>query len=176
MENIQNRIARAIGTTRRAIPEYFEKTVSQRLPKTGAGSVVVGFENTEELEKVLVIATWEAYSHPTIMAETEASITKNVRGLHGMIELVDLPTETIVILDDRKNTGKVSAIVKDIRGQEVDFTVIIFGIEQDEEVIIFTFYPGDPITPSVVQVTSGLHGKSVAIFEARSMGIWFFFY
>ncbi|MEI7425794.1 MAG: hypothetical protein WCK16_02600 [Candidatus Moraniibacteriota bacterium] len=169
---IQHRIARAIGTTRRVIPGYFEKTVLQRLPKTGAGSVVVGFENAEELEKALVIAKWEAYSHPAVMAGTEAFITKDIRGLQGIVELVDLPTETVVVLDDRKDTGKVSATVKGVRGKDVDFTVIILGIEQDEEVV-FTFHPGDPIVPSPVQATPGLHGKSVAISEARSMGLDF---
>ncbi|MCK9379119.1 MAG: hypothetical protein M0P97_03160 [Candidatus Moranbacteria bacterium] len=170
MTNIQIRIARAIDTTRRVVPGYFEKTLAQRLPKTGAGSVVVGFESAEELERALMAAKWESYSHPAVMAGTEAFITKDIRGLLGVIDLVDMPADSIVSLDDRKNTSKVSCVVEGVRGQDVDFTVIILGTEQDEE-IVFTFHPGAPVRPSQVQAEPGMHGRQVTVKEALGMGL-----
>ncbi|NCA78316.1 MAG: hypothetical protein EOM90_18460 [Alphaproteobacteria bacterium] len=170
MKNIQTRIARAIDTTRRIVPGYFEKTVAGRLPKTGAGSIVVGFESAEELEKALINANWEAYSHPALMVGTEAFVTKDIRGQLGVIELVDLPADAVVTLDDRKNTGKVSCVVAGVRGQDVDFMVIILGPEQGEEVV-FTFHPGDPVNPSQIQVEPGMHGRQVVISEALGMGL-----
>jgi len=170
MNNINTRIAQAIDAIRRLMPGYFEKTVAGRLPETGAGSIVDGFESAEELEKALVAASWESYSHPAVMAGTEAFITKDVRGKLGMIDLVDLPAGTFVTLDDRKRTGKVSCTVEGVRGEDVDFTVIILGKHEGEEVV-FTFHPGDPVDPSQVQVEPGMHGKQVAVAEALGMGL-----
>lgn len=170
MEHIQTRIARAIDTTRRLVPGYFEKTVSQRLPKTGAGSIVVGFDTSEALEKALVSASWELFSHTALMAGTEAFVTKDIRGLLGVVDLVDLPADAVVTLDDRKGTGKVSCTVEGVRGRDVDFTVIILGLEQGEEVV-FTFHPGDPVFPSQIQTESGMHGRQVAVSEALGMGL-----
>ena len=171
MQNhIRTRIARAIDATRRIVPGYFEKTVAGRLPKTGAGSIVVGFESAEELEQALITVTWEQYSHPALMAGTEAFKTKDIRGMLGVIDLVDLPADAVVTLDDRKNTGKVSCVVEGVRGHDVDFTVIILGPEQDEEVV-FTFHPGDPVNPSQIQAEPGMHGRQVAVPKALGMGL-----
>lgn len=170
MSNIQNRIAEAIDTTRQVIPSYFENTVKQRLPKSGAGSVVIGFDSAKKLEKALIKANWESYSHKALMAGTEAFITKDIQGQLGVVNLVDLPTNTVVTLDDRKNTGKVSCTVESVLGQNVDFTIIIIGQEQGEEVV-FTFHPGEPVRPSQIQTESGMHGQQVAVSEAISMGL-----
>lgn len=170
MKNIQTRIARAIDTTRRVLPGYFEKTVAGRLPGSGAGSIVVGFENTKELEEALVSAKWEQYSHSALMAGTEAFVTKDIQGKLGVIELVDLSADAVVTLDDRKDTGKVSCVVEGVLGLDVDFMVIILGQEQGEEVI-FTFHPGDPVNPSQIQTKSGMHGCQVAVSEAINMGL-----
>lgn len=170
MDNIQTRIARAIDNIRRIMPGYFEKTVAQRLPETGAGSIVDGFDSAEELTQALVTANWEKYSHPAVMAGTEAFITKDIRGQLGMIGLADLPADAVVTLDDRKATGQVSCVVKGVRGQSVDFTVIILGQHEGEEVV-FTFHPGDPVSPSQVQAEPGMHGQQVAVSEAQGMGL-----
>jgi hypothetical protein len=173
MKNIQLRIAQAIDATRRIEHprDYWVNTLKQRVQGLGAaGSVVVGVENVDELEKALEVAVWEKYSHPAVMAGTEAFITKDIRGQLGVIDLVDLPGDAVVRLDDRKNTGKVSAVVSGVWGQDVDFTVLILGLEQGEEVV-FTFHPGDPVNPSKVQATPGLHGKTVTVKEALEMGL-----
>ena len=170
MNNIQTRIAKAVDNIRRIMPGYFEKTVAQRLPETGAGSIVVGFDCAEDLKKALVSANWDSYSHEALMAGTEAFITKDIQGRLGIVDLVDLPTDAVVTLDDRKDTGKVSCVVEGVLGQDVDFTVIILGQHEGEEVV-FTFHPGDPVSPSQVQVEPGMHGKQVAVSEAIGMGL-----
>ena len=170
MNNIQTRIAQAIDATRRVAPGYFESTVMQRLPKTGAGSIVVGFESPEELERALVTAKWEEYSHEAVMTGCDAFVTKDIRGQFGIIDLVDLPADAVVTLDDRKDTGMVSCTVEGVRGRDVDYTVIILGTEQDEEVV-FTFHPGDPVSPSQIQCEAGMHGKQVTVAEVLGMGL-----
>jgi len=97
-------------------------------------------------------------------------VTRDLKGRLGIIELASLPTNTVVTLDDRKNTGKVSATVKGVLGPEVDFTVIILGIENGMEVV-FTFHPGAPVSPSQVQCELGMHDKQVSIAEALGMGL-----
>ncbi len=170
MNDIQTRIAKAVETTRRVVPSYFEKTLAQRAELSGkvAGSVILGVDEAQ-LEQLLLTADWEEYSHPAVMSECVA-YKANIPGMLGIVDLASLPVETVVTLDDRKNTGKVSATVKGARGQDVDFTVLILGTEQGEEVV-FTFHPGDPVSPSQVQVVPGLHGKQVTVAEAQGMGL-----
>jgi len=91
-------------------------------------------------------------------------------GQLGIIGLAGLPADAVVTLDDRKNTGKVSAVVEGVRGEEVPFTVLILGLEQGDEVV-FTFHPGDPVRPSQVQAEPGLHGRTVTVSEALAMGL-----
>jgi hypothetical protein len=170
MNNIQTRIAKAADTTRRVVPGYFEKTLAQRAELSGsaAGSIYPGVDEAQ-LEQMLLTADWEEYSHPAVMSECVA-YKANIPGKLGIVDLASLPVETVVTLDDRKNTGKVSATVKGVRGQDVDFTVLILGPEQGEEVI-FTFHPGDPVSPSQVQVEPGTHGRQVTVSEAQGMGL-----
>lgn len=168
--NISHKIASAVERTRRLIPGYFEKTLSQRAELSGcaAGSIYEGIDE-KQLEQMLLNAKWEEYSHEAVMSGCQA-FKALMPGRLGIVDLRSLPVGTVVSLDDRKNTGKVSAIVQGVRGPEVDFTVIILGPEQDEEVV-YTFHPGDPVRPSQVQATPGLHGRQVAIEEALGMGL-----
>ena len=168
MTTMQERIQKAIETTRRVIPGYFEKTVAQRAEfGEPAGSIIEGVTPVE-LEASLAVANWEPYSHPQVMAGCEA-FKASIPGRLGVVSLNDLPVDTSVTLDDRKKTGKVSAVVKGVRGLKVDYTILILGQEQGEEVV-FTFHPGDPIRASQVNV-EGMHGKVVTPAEAIAMGL-----
>ncbi len=164
------RIARAAETTRRVAPGYFEKTLAQRAELSGqaAGSLYEGI-STEELEHKLLSAEWESYSHEAVTPGCSA-FKAPLPGRLGVVDLHGLPLDSVVTLDDRKNTAKVSAVVSGVRGEIVDFTVLILGLEQGEEVI-FTLHPGDPVRPSQVQATPGLHGKTVSVREALDMGL-----
>lgn len=167
---IRDRIARAAETTRRVVPGHFEKTVAQRagLDEMAAGSIYEGVD-ASQLEQMLLAADWEPYSHPNVMSGCEA-FWAPMPGRLGIVDLRSLPADAVVRLDDRKGTGKVSAVVSGVRGEERDFTVLILGVEQGEEVI-FTFHPGEPVRPSQVQTEPGMHGRQVAVFEALEMGL-----
>lgn len=170
MSNIATRIAKAMETTRRVVPGYFESTLAQRAELSGkaAGSIVESVDEAQ-LEQMLLAADWESYSHSAVMTGCEA-FKANISGLLGIVDLVSLPVDSSVRLDDRKNTGKVSAIVSGVRGEKVDFTVLILGQEQGEEVI-FTFHPGAPVNPSKIEASLNLHGKTVTVSEALTMGL-----
>ena len=163
-----DRIALAVKAIKELDSGYWEKTLQQRL-STGAGSIVLGYDSVEELEKAILTADWVEYTHPALMEGCVAFSTQNLTGLLGVVELASLPPETVVTLDDRKNTGKVSAVVKGVRGEKVDYTVIILGVEDGNEVV-FTLHPGDPVYPSKVPA-EGLDGKQVTVNQAISMGL-----
>jgi hypothetical protein len=169
METINNRISLAVGAIKDLDSAYWANTLQQRLPG-GAGSQVLGVSDAETLEQALLSASWEEYSHEALMEGCVAYKTRDIQGRLGIIELASLPSDTVVTLDDRKNTGKVSAVVEGCLGPNVGHTVIILGIENGVEVV-FTFHPGDPVRPSQVQAEPGLHGKQVTVEEACSLGL-----
>lgn len=168
--NIGDRIRKAAETTRRVVPGYLEKTLAMRAELSGesSGSVYLGITPSQLEEKILA-AEWEPYSHPAVATGCEA-FKAPLHGQVGVADLRSLPPDAIVILDDRKGTGKVSAVIKGVRGEEARFSVLILGPEQGEEVI-FTFHPGDPVRPSQVQVEPGMHGRQVAVADALAMGL-----
>lgn len=168
MKEINSRIARAVEAIKTADSAYWMQTLTQRLPG-GAGSVVLGVSDTASLEEALLSANWESYSHEAVMEGCSAFSTRDLRGRLGIVELASLSADTIVTLDDRKNTGKVSAVVDGVLGPEVDFIVIILGDEGGVEVV-FTFHPGESVRPSQVQCETGMHGRRVTIAEAQEMG------
>ena len=167
--SIASRIAEAVGAIKSIDPAYWQQTLTQRLPG-GAGSVVIGDFDANSLEQALLHADWESYSHPGIMEGCSAFVTRSLRGRLGIVELASLPLDALVTLDDRKNTGKVSATIRGALGTEVDFTVLILGDENGVEVV-FTFHPGEPVRPSQVQAEPGMHGRQVTISEALRMGL-----
>ncbi len=167
---MNNRVIAAIEAIRAIDEAYWEGTLTQRLPN-GAGSIVSGdFSTTAELERALLGANWEEYSHEAIMEGTVGFITHDLGGRVGVIDLDKLPAERLLTLDDRKNTGKVSATVQGVLGDEVGYIVLIIGTEDGVEVC-FTFHPGSPVVPSNVQVQPGFHGKAISVAEAIGMGL-----
>lgn len=170
MTDIRVRIAKAAETTRNVVPGYFEKTVAQRagLEEIAAGSIIESV-TASELEQMLLHADWEEYSHDAVMSGCVA-FKAPIAGRLGVVDLSKLSDDTVVTLDDRKDTGNVSCVVEGALGPKVDFTVIILGEEQGQEVI-FTFHPGDPVRPSQIETKSGMNGRQVTVKEARSMGL-----
>lgn len=170
MNNISMRIEIAIANIARLAGEYWAKTLAQRAGANplAAGSIYDG-ATAEDVERMVRSAAWEPYSHPAVMADCTA-FRAQLPGRMGIVELSKLDPATPVVLDDRKGTGAVSATVKGVRGEVTDFSVLILGKEQGEEVI-FTFHPGDPVRPSQVKTEPGLHGKQVTVEEAMKLGL-----
>lgn len=172
----KQRLRMAIADTKKLFPKgqeaqsYWATTVAQRLDRPDAcGSVFTGIHTPEQLEQAILAAEWEEYSHPAVTEGCEA-FRASISGQLGVVGLVSLPGETEVTLDDRKGTGKVSAVVSGVRGETVDFTVLILGKEDGKEVV-FTFHPGDPVRPSQVQAEPGLHSKKITAAQAIQMGM-----
>ncbi len=172
--DIVTRITLAITNTRPVLTPkgtlHWADTLAQRSGKSpmAAGSIYPDM-SPDEIEAALLSATWEPYTHPAIMTGCTA-FRAPIQGLFGMVDLATLAPDTTVVLDDRKNTGNVSATVAGFRGEAVDFTVLILGMEGDRE-IVFTFHPGAPVSPSKVAATPGLHGKNITAAEAIGMGL-----
>ena len=169
-QNIE-RIIAAIGNTREILPSYFEKTLEQRLDNnSAAGSIFEGFGTIQEVEDKILTSQWEEYRHENLAPDTTGFCCHWIGGCIGTVPLTTLDDTQVVILDDRKNTGRVSATVKGVRGASTDLTVIILGQHEGREVI-FTIHPGAPVKPSTVTMESGMHGKTITAKEAIELGL-----
>lgn len=174
--DVAERITAAIAATKRLVPGYFQATCESRGGENPCGSVILLNDkpafNVEHLLFSDYLSMWTEYDDcPNLMPGCKAyKLWKPGIGRLGVVELGSLEDDSVVTLDDRKNTGKVSATVKGALGKVVDFVVCIIGQEQGEDVI-FTFHPGDPVNPSQVQAEPGLHGKTVTVSQARQMGL-----
>ena len=169
---IQTRIQQAVENTKRVLASigYWEKQLDMRAELSGKtlGSVYLDV-TPDQLEEKILAAEWEPYSHPAIAPECTA-FKAPLEGQIGMADLRCLSPDVTVVLDDRKQTGNVSATIKGVRGTKARFSVFILGPEQGEEVV-FTFHPGDPVVPSKVKVEPGMHGKTVTVAKALAMGL-----
>lgn len=164
------RVNAAIDGIKAVDAGYWDRTLAQRIDgnEGAAGSVVIGVNDSEELETALREAPWTPY--PGQVGEgCTAFQTTAIGGQFGLIAVEDCgaPGDAVIRLDDRKGTGQLSCVVTGKRGATMDFTVIILGMEGDKEVV-FTFHPGDTTTPSVVPAEPGLHGKVITVAEARA--------
>ena len=167
-------VATAITQTKRLCPEYWVSTLAQRLPG-GAGSVMTGtFGSPAELEAAIVTAEWTEYA-PAPEAKLDGCryFKAPLPGRLGLIDLTSVAGDTPVVLDDRKNTGTVSATITGIPGIPVAFTCLIIGAESDQnpELIVWTLHPGEPIRPSAVAAAPGMHGKQITAADAIDLGL-----
>jgi hypothetical protein len=174
-EEIRSRILTARQVTKDILGDYFQKTLEQRDIKTGCGSVF-HYTGLEHMLFCDLIGEWQEYTNcPNLMEGCTAfklqyAPNGKALGQIGIIPLSQLSDDDLVVLDDRKGTGKVSATIKGVRGQDVDFAVMILGPEQGKEVI-YTIHPGDPVNPSQVDCEIGMHGKTVTVKEAKELGL-----
>lgn len=158
-----------IEATRRLAPNYFEGTCAQRLAN-GAGSCYEGVSSVEEMERLLLEATWEPIEHPAISEGCRGFMTRDIPGgRFGLAEIRKMPDDVVLTADDRKNTGKVSLTVSGQKGEHVEETYLILGPEQGEEVV-FTFHPGPPVRESKVQTETLPHGTQISKAKALEMG------
>lgn len=164
---LSNRINTAIDNIKNIDPDYWNSTLQQRMPN-GAGSTVIKVSSPEDLEHKLRHAQWEQYDHPECAEGCTLFKTKDIQGHFGIKNLDSFPNDTLFTVDDRKNTGKASLTAAGLKGDKVGFTSIILGPEDDKE-IVYTFHPGHPVSPSIVD-TEGLHGKQLTKSQALNLG------
>lgn len=172
------RLTRAIDAIKEMDPTYWTNTIRQRIPGEGsAGSVIDPWwedkaeeEIYTEVEKRLKEITWYPARHEDVQEGVDLYVSSGITGRMGVVNLSSLPQDATVTLDDRKNTGKVSCVVKGVRGDKVDFVSLLVGQENGREVA-FTFHPGWPVRASQVVCQEGMHGKEVTVKEALEMGL-----
>jgi hypothetical protein len=145
-------VIEAINNSKRIMPEYWAKCLTQRSKVVSAGS----FYDlaAEQIERALEAAIWKKAEHPSIMAGCTAYVTENMPyGYYGLIDINTLDDDVVLTCEDRKGTGMVSLTV------HIDkeflpiarYTWLIIG-EDNGEQVVFTFHPGEPVSPSFTQM------------------------
>ena len=151
------------------LPDYWQKTLEQRLSTSAAGSCYTQFNSAKELEAALRSCQWEETSHPAVDPSCRVFKTQ-LPGHFGLVRIAELPEDAILMADDRKGTGRVSATIMWHHGSVVAETYAITGVEQGQWVM-FTFHPGEPIRPSQVEATTHPHGSLMSRDQALALGL-----
>ena len=159
----------ALAKTQTYLSDYFENTCKQRLAG-GVGSVYDGIEEIADMEDALYSAYWKKAEHPDVMPGCQAYVTKDIKGGHlGLLKIADLPDGAVITASDPKGTGKVSMTVTGEKGPEVEETWLIVGNE-DGHNVVYTFHPGEPVRPSVVEVKDCPNGTKLTKEQAIALG------
>lgn len=164
--NATETVRAAINNTKAVVSGYWAKCLQQRSLQAGGTGSVYNL-SPEGIEQALQGASWEPYEHPAVMPGCRA-FRAPLAGFLGVVKVSEQPVGTVFTLTDPKDTGTCELAVQAAMGPEVDFTVIILGMEQGSEVV-FTFHPGEPIRPSQVQAPSN-DGRKIGREEAMLMG------
>jgi len=159
-------ISRYFEATKSTAPAYYSSMFNQRL-LGGLGSVFP-FTDASVLEAVLLSADWEEVTHPNVKAPCRC-FRATIPGYLGIVPLRELPKGTKLVADDNKDTGFVELTARMPRRVKTDVTYAIIGKEGDTE-IVFTFHPGEPITPSTVSTTVLPAGTEISVDEAIAFG------
>lgn len=127
----------------------------------------------EEMEKALKAADWIEAEHPDVMPGCKAFKTTDIKGGHfGLLKIADLPEDAEITAFDPKGTGKVSMVVSGQSGPLVAETWLIIGDEEGHDVV-FTFHPGEPVRPSVLDISDCPNGTKLTKAEALGLGFDF---
>lgn len=162
-------IVSAINNTKELMPRYFEKTCAQRLAD-GTGSIFEDIHSVEDMEQALLSAEWIPAEHECVAPDCRAFKTTSIKsGLYGMVKVADQPDDTIFVIEDQKNTGKVSLVMKGNHRIPASETWIILGLEEDEEVV-YTFHPGEPIPRATTSTEELPVGTELTKAQALELG------
>ena len=66
-------------------------------------------------------------------------------------------------------TGKVGIGAAGIKKTDEEYSYMILGDENGQEVV-FTFHPGKPVTPSMIEAKDIPHGTLLTLAETKSLG------
>jgi len=157
-------IVEIINTTENKLTAHWDGTLSMRLPNSGLGSIYPQFDTKEALKEALLNAKWVKYSHPA-MPGGAVGFKAELPGEIGMISLDDLDDDCEVRLVDPKQTGFLSAVVDGNNYETSSFTVMIVG-DNDGDLVVYTFHPGDPVERSAITGEE----RTVTVSQARELG------
>ena len=159
----------ALANSQAYLSEYFENTCKQRLAD-GTGSVYDNIEEVDDMEEALYAAHWKKAEHPDVIPGCQAYKTKDIKGGHlGLLKIAELPDDATITASDPKGTGKVSMTVTGEKGSEVEETWLIVG-DEDGHDVVYTFHPGEPVRPSIVEVKDCPDGTKLTKEQAIELG------
>lgn len=155
--------------------EYWDKLCASRAGKEPeqAGSYFHG--NRASVDQLIRHLTWEHYTHSAVKEPATAFIARCVGGYTNIVH-IDSLGESMLRLEDPKNTGKVEAVLESpFGGYRVDHVVLLVGPSQEDSTknVVWSFFPGDPVSPSQVGRSFDVdpHGQIVTTKLAKMMGI-----
>ena len=155
-KHAREEVLEAITNTERLLGRYFSTNLDTRTD-TGIGSTYDGM-SPEELRTALKAADWKEVEHADVMPGCRAYVTKDIAGgRFGLLNVRDLPDDTLFIAEDPKGTGRISIAAAGVPGPHANETFLIVGKDTDqpdpadrEKPVVFTFHPGEPVRPSLV--------------------------
>lgn len=171
------RVRGAFKALQELLPAYYDKLLLSRaglingsINPDAAGSIYPGF-SPETLPTLIAQEEWQPYDHPDIAPGCFGFRAEHGDRAIGLMGVVDLWAYTYasITLEDPKNTGFVEAYVRCTSRHIVTFTTAILGNEGGREVV-FTFHPGDPISPSRVPAKDNI-GRKVTRDDCIAMGL-----
>ena len=175
MENEKEYLETAFRNVRELVPEYWQKTLKQRLADGGAGSVYIGFSSTKELEQALFQAKWtlkdEFMPNPYYSEFHDVLFTTDdiPGGTYGMVCIDELPEGTPVYARDPKNINKVTLMVQGDPRRPTKETSLICGV-RNGILRVVTFFPGSVIPLLDKTITSIKIGDDLTREEALEAG------
>lgn len=153
--------------------KYLASCLKMRNP--GPKSVGSVFDQPQTIES-LATAEWVSYCH-TDVKEPAQAFQADIPGHVGVMPLADLLPDTVVVFDDRKETGNLEVVVPNTAMMPaVSWTTLLVGPdrEEPEKTVVWTFFPGNPIMPS--QIPTGEehnHGDKITAAKAMELGLEF---
>ena len=151
---------------------YLDVMLEQRIEgPTNAGSSYK-VESKEELYEKLINQTWEETEHPDVMPGCRV-FKSNLAGLEGILNLDELPDDVELYAIDPKGTGKIEMGAGKVEKKPAQETYLIIGkenIDGKEEDVVFTFHPGEPVRPSMVESKDIPDGTRLTKEQAHTLG------
>lgn len=169
--NIRDIVAAAFSASDQA---YLVRTLETRNP--GQAALGSRFLNELTLDQVRD-AGWGSYSHPDIQAPAQG-FRAPIPGRLGIVRLAALDaSQEVSLLDGHVSndcpagSGFVHAVVKGVEGPAVKHTTLLLGpaSKEDQTLVVWTFFPGDPIMPSRLE-SKDRHGTKVTVADAIALG------
>lgn len=154
------------------VPErYCQKMFEQRLPESGMGSVYEDCNTIEDIARKLYYAFYFEAENENVMSGCIAFKANIDGGLYGMVPVADQPDDAEFVIEDYKNTGKVSLVLHTSEGRiPANETWIILGPAENGEEIVYTFHPGAPIPRATTSTDELPVGTKLTKQEALNLG------
>lgn len=130
---------------------HFENTFLTRNPGPDSEGSIFSEPQTVE---TLMAAEWTSFDHAEIKSPAKG-YSANISGRLGLVRLSDLDPDTPARMElghkgeDEYVTVLIDSSDASPEALDVNFTVILLGPSDDGD-IVWTFFPGDPVAPSVM--------------------------